>query len=96
MTQDTKLQSQYRGVLCGFCRQPIPVPGLVEKIATGENAAADPRGCTFNLRCRACEREKPYRMSEISEFEGAPRLRSARSATFPLKQQHLRARTANG
>ena len=33
----------------------------------------------FSLRCRACEREKPYRASDVVEFEGARRAALVRS-----------------
>jgi hypothetical protein len=98
MSQEAKIQ-HYRGVLCGYCRQPIPLPGIVDRLAARANdpASHDLGAHAFNLRCRACEREKPYRRSDISEFEGAPRPRFSRAATpGPTHQQHKIARAANG
>jgi hypothetical protein len=95
MTQETTLQ-HYRGVLCGYCRQPIPVPGIVEKIVNDESERGEKRGGTFNLRCRACEREKPYRMSEIVEVEGTPRPRSLRARHAHVSREPRLARAANG
>lgn len=76
MTHEAKEQERYRGVLCGYCRQPIPVPSIVKRIAATEADSSQGATCTFQLRCRACEREKPYRTADICEFEGSPRSRS--------------------
>jgi hypothetical protein len=77
MTEETTAQ-RYRGVVCGYCRQPIPVPAIVEKIvrSEAESAAGEKSTRKFHLRCRVCEREKAYRMGDIVEFEGTPRPRS--------------------
>jgi len=83
MTVENVLQS-YRGVHCLSCRQPIPLPSILSKIdsaALGNALEFGPANRTrvFSLRCRACEREKPYRATDIMVFEGAPRLRVSRS-----------------
>ncbi|HLV94585.1 MAG TPA: hypothetical protein VKS44_05295 [Candidatus Acidoferrales bacterium] len=77
MTEETTAQ-RYRGVLCGHCRQPIPLPGIVDRLASAEaGSASDERSVrSFHLRCRVCEREKTYHMGDITEFEGTPRVRS--------------------
>jgi hypothetical protein len=33
----------------------------------------------FTLRCRTCDKEKPYRVTDIVEFEGAPKPRLVRA-----------------
>lgn len=76
-TQETTVQ-RYRGVVCGHCRQPIPIPGIVERLAAAD-AESGSQGRiirSFHLRCRVCEREKTYHTGDITEFEGAPRKRS--------------------
>lgn len=100
MSQDTKVH-HYRGVLCGYCRQPIPLPGIIDRLAGREDDSTAPpreRGAhVFNLRCRACEKEKPYRPKDITEFEGTPRPRFSRSRTAePTQHQRPIARAANG
>jgi hypothetical protein len=53
----------------------------------------------FSLRCRACEREMPYRASEIIEIAGTPRPRGSRRAhdhAKLLRQQNKMAQAANG
>lgn len=75
MVQEAVKQS-YRGVLCMSCRQPIPLPEIVIRMAVLPRAKESSlREHVFSLRCRACNREKPYRSSEVVEFEGAPRQR---------------------
>lgn len=97
MNQSTEIQ-HYRGVVCGYCRQPIPLPAIVERIARGEGEfeGREKSGRMFNLRCRACEQEKPYRMSDIVEFEGAPRPRSARMQRSLFGFEHPATRAAHG
>jgi len=69
MTTQADKQS-YLGVRCLSCRQPIPVPPiLVGSIYAAEQEEHDR---VFSLRCRSCEREKPYRASDVVEFEGEP------------------------
>jgi hypothetical protein len=72
MTQDTK--QSYRGVLCVCCTQPIPVPAFVV-IAESPADEEQQRVRVFSVRCRVCEKERPYRSTDIVEFEGAPRPR---------------------
>jgi hypothetical protein len=94
---DTRIQ-RYSGVTCGYCRQPIPLPAIVERIARGEGefVGSEKSGRMFNLRCRACEREMPYRTSDIVEFEGSPRVRSSRLQHSVLGFQAKAARASNG
>jgi len=76
MIEKTKNQS-YSGVLCRSCRQPIPLPTVVTAPSADEGAESPAGGVTrvFNLRCRSCDKERPYRRSDVAVFEGAPRLR---------------------
>jgi len=101
MTQDVIKQS-YRGVRCLSCRQPIPVPAILAKAdatLSGQSSASAEESYTrvFSLRCRACNREKPYCASDIVEFEGSPRPRVLH--TRPTQSNNRRpgalARAAN-
>jgi hypothetical protein len=95
MSHDAVIE-HYRGVLCGYCRQPIPLPGIVDRLTT-RDAGYPARGAhVFSLRCRACHKEKPYRRDDIAEFEGVPRARFAKSAALGLLHQDKLARAANG
>lgn len=94
------VQQSYRGVRCMSCRQPIPLPGILIEMdfrLRGLSTEHADEHCArvFSLRCRACEREKPYRASDIMDFDGEPRVRASRSV-FAGEARSLRARAANG
>jgi hypothetical protein len=94
-------KQSYLGVRCLSCRQPIPVPSiLVGSIseAQQENSflSYEEHDRVFSLRCRFCEREKPYRASDVVEFEGAPIARPSRVRSHTDRGQRSRlARSAN-
>jgi hypothetical protein len=97
MIQELKEQ-RYRGVLCQCCRQPIPLPAIITRMELSSASAQAQEGDrVFSLRCRACEREMPYRASEVIEIEGTPRSRVSRSLDrAKLLRQHERmSRAAN-
>jgi len=77
MVQEPQTQ-HYSAVLCRSCRQPIPLPAIVVSM-THESGSQDSSGCVFTLRCRTCDKEKPYRVTDIVEFEGAPKPRLVRA-----------------
>lgn len=94
MSQAATVKS-YRGVLCGYCRQPIPVPGIIEQFVANESDSSEKQGRTFNLRCRACEREKRYRLSDVIEIEGSPRQRSLQLNRAQFRRDFRLARAAH-
>jgi len=70
-------KDSYRGVLCMSCRQPIPLPQIVIRMeVVSETERSEQHERVFKLRCRACDREKPYRSRDIVELEGTPRARA--------------------
>lgn len=86
-------QQSYRGVRCLSCRQPIPLPAILVAMDStlngrGSNPVHEHPTRVFSLRCRACEREKPYRASDVMDFEGAPRTRTSHSQTSHPKGRH--------
>lgn len=82
MNQELKSQ-HYSAVLCRSCRQPIPLPGIVVGMASRsqdqESGSQGDPGRVFTLRCRTCDKEKPYGVTDIVEFEGAPKPRVTRA-----------------
>jgi hypothetical protein len=68
------ITQSYRGVLCVSCKQAIPVPAIVVNMEA-ESGDVEQTVRVFNLRCRACEKEHPYRSTDIVEFNGTPRVR---------------------
>ena len=96
MTLETE-RPTFRGVVCLHCKEPVPVPAIVEspKPITGVEAKTG-RSQVFNVRCPACHKEKPYRTSEILEFEGSPHqvLRPMSSTSVRWHAQEGMARSA--
>lgn len=93
-TEETTTARRYRGVLCGYCQQPIPLPGIVERLAAAdaESASANRKIRSFHVRCRVCEREKTYQTADITEFEGSPRTRTrSRGSVFGVGVKMARA-----
>lgn len=90
MNQDVLPKQSYRGVLCMSCRQPIPLPAIVISLSGLPHRA-------FTLRCRACCRERPYRIADVVEFEGTPRSRISyiRGPLGIGQQQRNLSRAAN-
>lgn len=74
MTLETE-RPTFRGVICLHCKEPVPVPPIVWTLRLTTTEGADPRtgkSQVFNVRCPSCHKEKPYRTSEIVNFEGSP------------------------
>jgi len=88
MSVDSPTQS-FRGVLCRHCNKPVRIPSIVlrkDKEAHG-NPQADDSGFqlisrVFVLRCRSCERESIYAISQIVD------------CTFAQTPSHGRAKAA--
>jgi hypothetical protein len=95
-------KQHYRGVLCLCCRQPIPLPAILISMES-RLAECDPffeeehSHRVFTLRCRACEKEMPYRTSAILDIEGTPKLRHSqlRRQAQLLRENRLLSRAAN-
>jgi hypothetical protein len=76
MTLGTKME-KYHGVQCRSCGETIAVPSRI----AGKEAPAEPSASnagnegtypSLNLRCRICEKENFYKMSDIKEIEETP------------------------
>ena len=96
-----ELTQKYRGVICQCCRQPIPLPSIVQRLEDScEQEASEisfAKGArVFSLRCRSCEREMPYQTGEIVEFTGTPKPRLFRSRARAMAQLPRLSRAANG
>jgi hypothetical protein len=73
-----ELAKGYRGVPCRWCHAAIPVSATVatlEEVETSESSA--PRA--FTARCRVCDGESVYAVSDIRTLEGEPRRRTTRA-----------------
>lgn len=77
----TGARQHYRGVLCTYCREPIPLsPSAEQKVREFDEHG--PSGLdqfalrSVTLRCRACHCEGLYTHSDVIDCDGSPRKRS--------------------
>jgi hypothetical protein len=89
MTLGTKME-KYHGVQCRSCGQTIAVPSRIanKKIALEPGAASAGNEGSFpslNLRCRICEKENFYKMSDIREIEETPSVSTVRERPSPTR-----------
>jgi hypothetical protein len=100
MTLGTKME-KYHGVQCRSCGETIAVPSrIANKQFSGEPSVAGAGTvATFpslNLRCRICEKENFYKMSDIREIEETPSSSTVRQRPSPssLRPQAKLSKTA--
>lgn len=73
-----ELIRSYCGVCCRWCREPIPVSERVVILQDAVRSEANlPH--TFVARCKLCEYESIYTISDLQRFEGEPRKRASRA-----------------
>lgn len=95
-----ELIQKYRGVICQCCRQPIPLPSIVQRLEDSQEQEASENSIArgsrvFALRCRSCEKEMPYQTGEIVEINGTPKPRLSRAKGRAAQSPRL-SRAANG
>jgi len=73
-----ELIKSYRGVSCVRCRDPIPVSAKVSPPQETEHGKST-TPLTFIVRCKLCESESVYAVSDIQIFAGMPRQRTFRA-----------------
>jgi hypothetical protein len=76
MTLGTKME-KYHGVRCHFCGETIPVPARVanKQASLKLNPVVNSDEHNFpslNLRCRVCQKENFYKITDVSEVEDVP------------------------
>ena len=100
MTLGAKME-KYHGVQCRSCGETIAVPArIVNKEVLPESSASsdgnEARFPSLNLRCRVCEKENFYKMSDIREIEETPIPSTVRQRPSPsrLRPQAKLSKTA--
>lgn len=101
MTLGTKME-KYHGVRCHSCGETIPVPArIANKQALlnqdANTASGEAHFPTLNLRCRVCQKENFYKISDVQEVEDIADRSAARKGPAPhrLPPQGRMYKTAN-
>jgi hypothetical protein len=100
MMPGTKMEKYY-GVQCRSCGETISVPtriankGVLPE-SSDSGAGTEASFPALNLRCRICEKENFYKMSDIREIEEAPSSSAVRERPSPtrLRPQAKLSKTA--
>jgi regulatory helix-turn-helix LysR family protein len=77
MTADSV--KSYRAVLCVRCNVPIPVSSKVGSLQDEIEREETNAPYAFVVRCKRCEYERVYAISEIRRIDGEPRQRTSRT-----------------
>ncbi len=89
MTLGTKME-KYHGVQCRSCGETIAVPARIanKEVLAERSASSDGNEARFpslNLRCRICEKENFYKMSDVREIEESPASPAVRERPAPSR-----------
>jgi hypothetical protein len=73
-----ELKKSYLGVRCVRCRQPIPISDKVASLQDGPESD-ESASRTFIARCKLCESENIYPITDIQTYNGEPRGRGSKA-----------------
>ena len=74
-----ELIKNYPGVLCHRCNAPIPVSQRIVNLREDTEEGGANSTHSFVARCKLCESESVYAVTDVQTIDGEPRRRGAKA-----------------